>query len=90
MADDLRGGEQEDLTRAIVTRLRSYRVVHQQWVVHLEHCAGCPDCAANVVDQVGDVDKHRGDAAFYDEVIALITKISSTAETATPETNDRR
>ncbi len=37
----------DDLVRAgeapvaLLAGLRAYRDVHQQWVVHLEHCAGC-------------------------------------------------
>jgi hypothetical protein len=52
--------------------VRDRREIHQQWIDHLEHCAGCADCAAQVVAQVGDLAKHRADVEFYDQLEAAL------------------
>jgi hypothetical protein len=57
--------------------LREHRQVHEQWVTHLEHCAGCEDCAAKVVAQVGDLATHRVHVKFYDDALALLTDLEA-------------
>jgi len=60
--------------------LREHRRIHEQWVTHLEHCAGCEDCAAKVVAQVGDLATHRAHLKFYDDALALLTDLEAALE----------
>lgn len=60
----------------VLNSLQRNRDIHLQWVNHLEHCASCPDCASNVVAQVGDLETHRGHIVRYDRVIALIYSLA--------------
>lgn len=57
---------------ALAREIAENRDIHQRWIEHLEHCAGCEDCAANVVKQVGDVATHRKHVAFYDRMAAAL------------------
>lgn len=66
----------EKALERMVSRLQRYRDVHLQWAAHLTHCAGCPDCAKDVVEQVGNIEKHRSDAAFYEEVILMLRALT--------------
>lgn len=59
----------------VLRGLKRHREVHLLWVRHLQHCAGCPDCAAHVVKQVGNLATHQAHVEFYGEAIALIVAL---------------
>ena len=64
----------------LVDGLREHRRIHQLWVEHLKHCAGCPDCAKEIAPQVGTLETHIEHVAFYDSAIAEVESLRKAAK----------